>query len=157
MASPLQPLSAEREEASAPVTEREVAYLRAISELSRDGVFVSTSEVARRMRVRGPTAIEAIRRLYEKGYVTYVPRRGAALTGRGKALLASIERRHRVLETFLVRVFNLDLNRACAEASRLELHISDYLVDLMCRYLGHPRRCPHGRAIPVKVTCCLSR
>ncbi|RLE73764.1 MAG: DtxR family iron dependent repressor, partial [Thermoprotei archaeon] len=26
-----------------------------------------------------------------------------------------------------------------------------------CRYLGHPRRCPHGRAIPVKVTCCLSR
>lgn len=139
------------------ITKREFEYLKVIGEITRDRSYASTNEIAKCLNVKEPTVVEAVRRLRSKGYVIYVPRKGSTLTGKGKALLANIERRHRILETILVKVFNLDVKRACLEASRLELHVSDELIDFMCRYLGHPRRCPHGYLIPLKLSCCGER
>lgn len=136
------------------ITKREFEYLKVIDKLTKNDEYASTNEIAKCLQVKEPTAIDAVRRLDSKGYVIYVPRKGVILTNKGKALLINVERRHRILETLLVRVFNLDIKRACLEASRLELYISDDLVDLMCQYLGHPRRCPHGYLIPIKLSCC---
>jgi len=136
------------------ITRREVDYLKVINKLTESGDYASTHKIARHLNVKEPTVVEAVRRLSSKGYVVYVPRRGAILTDKGKALLINIKRRHRILETLLVRVLNLDLEKACDEASKLELYVSDELIDLMCRYLGHPRKCPHGYSIPIKVSCC---
>lgn len=136
------------------ITKRELEYLKVINEITRGRSYASTNKIAKHLNVKEPTVIETVRRLYSKGYVIYIPRKGSMLTGKGKAILTNIERRHRILETILVRIFNLNLERACLEASRLELYVSDELIDFMCQHLGHPRRCPHGYLIPLKLSCC---
>jgi len=57
-------------------------------------------------------------------------------------------RRHRILETFLVRVLGLDWSEVHDDAEVLEHHISDRVLDAIDRLIGHPDEDPHGHVIP---------
>src|SRR5712692_5089178 len=57
-------------------------------------------------------------------------------------------RRHRILETFLVRVLGLDWSEVHADAEILEHHISDRVLEAIDRLVGHPAEDPHGHPIP---------
>jgi DtxR family Mn-dependent transcriptional regulator len=57
-------------------------------------------------------------------------------------------RRHRILETFLVRVLGLDWSEVHADAEVLEHHVSDRVLEAIDRLVGHPQEDPHGHPIP---------
>jgi DtxR family Mn-dependent transcriptional regulator len=57
-------------------------------------------------------------------------------------------RRHRILETFLVRVLGLDWSEVHQDAEVLEHHISDRVLDAIDRLVGHPHEDPQGHPIP---------
>ena len=57
-------------------------------------------------------------------------------------------RRHRILETFLVRVLGLDWSEVHADAEVLEHHISERVLEAIDRLVGHPVEDPHGHPIP---------
>jgi DtxR family Mn-dependent transcriptional regulator len=57
-------------------------------------------------------------------------------------------RRHRILETFLVRVLGLDWSLVHEDAEVLEHHISDRVLGAIDRLVGHPAEDPHGHPIP---------
>jgi DtxR family Mn-dependent transcriptional regulator len=57
-------------------------------------------------------------------------------------------RRHRLIETFLVRVLKLDWSDVHADAEVLEHHISDRVLAAIDRLVGHPDEDPHGHPIP---------
>jgi DtxR family Mn-dependent transcriptional regulator len=57
-------------------------------------------------------------------------------------------RRHRFLETFLVRVLGFDWSEVHADAEVLEHHISDRVLEAIDRLIGHPGEDPHGHPIP---------
>jgi DtxR family Mn-dependent transcriptional regulator len=80
--------------------------------------------------------------------VTHAPRAGARLTARGHRAALGIVRRHRILETFLVRVLGLDWSEAHEDAEVLEHHISERVLAAIDRLAGHPHEDPHGHPIP---------
>ncbi|MEM8883864.1 MAG: metal-dependent transcriptional regulator [Planctomycetota bacterium] len=130
-----------------PTSARE-DYLKAIFHLTQEGVPATTSALADRLGVRDPSASAMLKRLAQDGLVERPPRGGAQLTEAGRLATMRVVRRHRVLETFLVEILNLDWADVHDEAEVLEHHLSDRILDAMDHVLGHPVEDPHGHPIP---------
>jgi DtxR family Mn-dependent transcriptional regulator len=123
-------------------------YLRAISKLYNGLDPVGVSELAQALGVTPPSVSGMIQRLEAEGFVEHRPRHGVVLTDTGQAAALNIHRRHRLIETFLVQVLELDWAEVHEEAEALEHHLSDRVVRAIDRYLGHPTTDPHGHPIP---------
>jgi DtxR family Mn-dependent transcriptional regulator len=124
-------------------------YLKVIwnaQEWSREKV--STKMLAARMGVSASTASESIRKLADQGLVDHEKYGAVTLTERGRRAAVSVVRRHRLLETFLVRELGYRWDEVHDEAEVLEHAVSDMLMARIDAKLGHPRRDPHGDPIP---------
>ena len=124
-------------------------YLKVIwnaQEWSREKV--STKMLADRMGVSASTASESIRKLADQGLVDHEKYGGVTLTERGRRAAVSVVRRHRLLETFLVRELGYRWDEVHDEAEVLEHAVSDVMMDRIDAKLGHPQRDPHGDPIP---------
>jgi len=73
------------------------------------------------------------------------------LTDDGECRARDVIRRHRLAERLFADV--LDIADFEADACRMEHAISHEVEEAICTMLGHPPRCPHGKAIP-KGKCC---
>jgi DtxR family Mn-dependent transcriptional regulator len=82
------------------------------------------------------------------GLVSVERYKGARLTAAGRRAALALVRRHRVLETYLVRRLGFRGEAVHAEAERLEHAASDALIDRMAAALGDPAHDPHGAPIP---------
>jgi DtxR family Mn-dependent transcriptional regulator len=123
-------------------------YLKALYALGPDGVPVSTSRLAARLGVSPPSVTNMLACLTRDGLVRHAPREGASLTEAGRRAALAMVRRHRILETFLVRVLGLDWAEVHDDAEVLEHHISERVLEAMDRLTGHPHEDPHGHPIP---------
>jgi DtxR family transcriptional regulator, Mn-dependent transcriptional regulator len=128
-------------------------YLETILYLTRDGGRAKTRDIARAMEIKPPSVSEMLLKLRDQGLVDYAPYEGALLTAAGRAQALQIERKHQLLETFLVDTLGVELNEAHDEACEMEHTISENTVDKICAYLGHPRFCPDAHPI-TKGECC---
>jgi DtxR family Mn-dependent transcriptional regulator len=70
------------------------------------------------------------------------------LTAAGRKLAIRMLRRHRLIELFLVQTLDLSWDQVHEEAENMEHAVSDFLVDRIDEYLGHPHVDPHGDPIP---------
>jgi DtxR family Mn-dependent transcriptional regulator len=109
---------------------------------------VSTKMLAERMGVSASTASEAIRRLADQGLVSHAPYRSIELTEEGERVALAMVRRHRLIETFLVRDLGYGWEEAHPDAEILEHAASDQLIARIDEKLEHPTRNPHGDPIP---------
>ena len=105
-------------------------------------------QLASALRVTPGTATTMVKTLSESGLVRYEPYAGVALTSAGEKLAASVVRRHRLIELFLVQVLGFGWDEVHDEAEQLEHAVSDRLVARMDEMLGHPVVDPHGDPIP---------
>ncbi|BBZ75290.1 DtxR family transcriptional regulator [Mycolicibacterium anyangense] len=109
---------------------------------------VSTKLLAERLGVSASTASESIRRLADQGLVHHEKYGAVTLTERGRAAALAVVRRHRLLETFLMRELGYGWDEVHDEAEILEHAVSDMMLDRIDAKLGHPTRDPHGDPIP---------
>lgn len=126
-------------------------YLKAIYQISSgsDGnAAVSTTEIASRLDVSKAATSEMVQRLSEQGYLNYEKYRGMSLTDEGRKEALNIIRRHRIWELFLRDILGLTWSEVHAEAELLEHSTSDFLIEKLDGYLGHPQFDPHGEPIP---------
>jgi DtxR family Mn-dependent transcriptional regulator len=112
------------------------------------GGLVPMGKLAAAMGVVPGTATSMIKTLADSGLVEYEPRGGVRLTHGGEQLALHVLRRHRLVESFLVKVLGLDWSEVHDEAEELEHVISDKVLDRIDAYLGHPSVDPHGDPIP---------
>ncbi len=131
-----------------PLTRSKQDYLKALHALGPGGGTVPTSRLAARLGVSAPSVTNMLGRLAAEHLVTHAPRAGARLTSNGRRLALAMVRRHRVLETFLVRVLKLDWSEVHEDAEVLEHAISDRVLAALDRLVGHPSEDPHGHLIP---------
>lgn len=132
----------------APLTRSRQDYLKALHALGGDGHAVAPSRLAERLAVSPPSVTNMLDRLAEDGLVSHRTRAGARLTAKGRREALQILRRHRVLETFLVRILKLDWSEVHEDAEVLEHHISDRVLEAIDRLVGRPSEDPHGHPIP---------
>jgi DtxR family Mn-dependent transcriptional regulator len=89
-----------------------------------------------------------LKALEEAGLVRYRPYGGVQLTREGEALALRVQRRHRVIEVFLVEVLGMHWTEVHEEAEALEHAVSEKVLERMDQLLGRPTADPHGDPIP---------
>lgn len=125
-------------------------YLKAILQLEvkADGERVTTGALAAEMDVSPGTVTSMLKTLSESRLATYKPYEGVSLTPSGRGLALRMVRRHRLIELFLVETLGLSWDQVHDEAENMEHAVSDFLVDRIDGFLGHPQKDPHGSPIP---------
>ncbi len=112
------------------------------------GAIVPMKQISDAMEVTPGTATSMVKHLAERALVSYTPRKGVALTAKGRELALTMVRRHRLIETFLEQVLGYDWSEIHDDAERLEHAVSDKFVQRIDAYLGFPDADPHGDPIP---------
>lgn len=109
---------------------------------------ITPSVLAAKLGIAPSSVTEMVKKLAAAGLVSHVPYGAVRLTDAGTARALSIIRRHRLIETWLVREFGYGWDEVHDEAEVLEHTISDRLLEGIDARLGRPRFDPHGDAIP---------
>jgi DtxR family Mn-dependent transcriptional regulator len=124
-------------------------YIKAIYSLGERGEGpASTTALAKRLGVGASSVSGMLRKLADQGLVEHRPYGGVRLTDAGTRAALDVVRRHRLLETYLVRELGYGWDEVHVEAEVLEHAVSPTLLDRMDARLGHPRFDPHGDPIP---------
>jgi DtxR family Mn-dependent transcriptional regulator len=131
-------------------SERVEEYLEAIYKRQKTEMPVSTSGLARDLKVSLPAVTDMLRRLENEGLIEYRANKGAVLTSRGNKRAVSIVRRHRLWERFLTDILGVKWDRVHGEACRLEHATSPETEQKLASLLGDIDTCPHGYPIPDK-------
>ena len=109
---------------------------------------VTTKLLAEKLGVSASTASEGIRKLSDQGLVEHERYGSVTLTDDGRDAAIGMVRRHRLLETFLVRELGYGWDEVHDEAEILEHAVSEQLMARIDAKLGFPQRDPHGDPIP---------
>ncbi len=124
-------------------------YLRAIAALANNGDPVNTTEISRYFKITPASVTEMLQKLSQNGYVNYSSYHGSTLTAKGLQEAQKITRKHRLLEKFLSDVLHIGKDQVHAQACEMEHTLSDEAEESLCRFLGHPDKCPDdGKIIP---------
>lgn len=125
-------------------------YLKAIYKLSEaePGSEVSTNRIAEVLQTRPASVTDMLRRLGDKGLLSYQRYRGVLLTPEGRRLALLTIRKHRLWEVFLVQKLGFAWDEVHDVAEEMEHISSPVLVRRLDQFLGYPQVDPHGDPIP---------
>lgn len=124
-------------------------YLKAIYHLSHSGQQdVSTNAIAEMQNTKPASVSDMIKKLSNKGVISYQKYKGVNLSHKGKKVALQIIRKHRLWEVFLVDKLNFNWDEVHEIAEQLEHIKSPLLVQRLDEFLGHPKIDPHGDPIP---------
>ena len=124
-------------------------HLKAIFHLSIDEeIGVSTNAIAQNINNKAPSVTDMLKKLCDKGLVTYKKYQGAALTELGRKTALNIIRKHRLWEVFLVEKLNFNWSEVHDVAEQLEHIKAKKLTNELDKFLGYPTKDPHGDPIP---------
>lgn len=124
-------------------------YLKAVwslTEWSNDPV--TPSLIAERTQLKMSSVSDAVRKLTAQGLLDHAPYGAVELTELGRSYAVAMVRRHRLIETFLVRMLGYSWDEVHDEAEHLEHAVSDFMIERIDELLGRPARDPHGDPIP---------
>jgi DtxR family Mn-dependent transcriptional regulator len=125
-------------------------YLQTIFRLQTIESPVSTTMLARELRVKPASASGMMRKLHADGLVEHVPYRGVVLTESGEREALRMLRRHRLWERFLTDVLGMSWDEVHEEAHRLEHATSERVADRIAEVMNNPATDPHGQPIPAR-------
>ena len=131
-------------------SEAEQMYLITVAreaECGRAGP-VRVGRIAEVLKVSVPSANEMIRKLHNRGLLTYEPYRGVVLTAAGAQIAAQVLRTRRLWATFLVDHLGFSPAAADDQACHLEHATTPEAADRLATFLGNPEAGPLGNPIP---------
>ena len=104
-------------------------YLEAVLMLSEQDGVARVSDIAERTEVSKSTVTAALKSLSQAGFVNHDPYQFVTLTKRGQVAARRIRGRHEALVQFMVDVLDLDIERAEANACRMEHVVDDEVLN----------------------------
>ncbi|MGY4383783.1 DtxR family Mn-dependent transcriptional regulator [Pedobacter sp. UYP24] len=126
-------------------------YLKALFKLSsqnEEKPEAGTNEMAAYLGVKPATATDMLKKLKEKGLVSYEKYGKIKLTDSGRQNGIAILRKHRLWETFLYEKLDFSWDEVHEVAEQLEHIQSSKLVNKLEEFLNFPEFDPHGDPIP---------
>ena len=125
-------------------------YLKAIWHIKERNEPVKISTIAKMLNVRQPSVVQMLKKLNEQNLVNY-SKAGVSLTEGGEKVGSSMMRNSRLLEVLMDSALKVEIDEEMV--CGIEHHMSRQFTDALCTMLKHPRKCPHGHAIPLG-SCC---
>lgn len=122
-------------------------YLKAVWTLSRDGP-ATTNAIAAHLGFTPASVSGMLSKLSGAGLIEHRRYRGARLTESGRREALRLLRRHRLVETFMIRRLGYGWDEVHEEAEAIEHAISDRFAERLAVLLDHPSHDPHGDPIP---------
>jgi len=96
----------------------------------------------------------ALARMIDLGLARLDPGDRIELTARGSEIAQRQVRRHRLAEVLLSTVMEVSDDRAVNRTACVMEHVlGAEVTESVCAFLGHPKFCPHGKAIPAGPCC----
>ena len=124
-------------------------YLKAIFHLERRYKGgVSTNALAEDMETKASSVTDMLKKLSDKQLVIYKKYQGVKLSEKGRVTAIEVIRKHRLWEYFLVEKLNFNWDEVHDVAEQLEHIKSEKLTRELDKFLGFPKRDPHGDPIP---------
>lgn len=124
-------------------------YLKAIFHLENSyPEGVSTNALAEEMETKASSVTDMIKKLSEKKLLNYKKYQGVKLSKSGREAAIAVVRKHRLWEVFLVEKLNFNWDEVHDVAEQLEHIRSEKLISELDKFLGFPKRDPHGDPIP---------
>lgn len=131
------------------ITQAEENHLKAIFKIGeKDGKPALTNAIAALMQTSAASVTDMLKRLADKGLITYEKYRGVQLTEEGNRLATALIRKHRLWEVFLTEKLGFSWDEVHELAEQLEHVQGNDLVSRLDAFLGHPKFDPHGDPIP---------
>ena len=125
-------------------------YLKAIWHIKERNEPVKISTIAKMLNVRQPSVVQMLKKLNEQNLVNY-SKAGVTLTEGGEKVGSSMMRNSRLLEVLMDSALKVEIDEEMV--CGIEHHMNRQFTDALCTMLKHPRKCPHGHAIPPG-SCC---
>ena len=122
-------------------------YMRAFLYLEKKRGKLSQSELASYLGISKAGVSGMMQILSKKGFVRKSAYKAPSLTEKGKTLAKKITFKHRVIEHFLASKLKMPATKVHAEACRLEHALSDDAARRLYKFLGKPKKDPHGSPI----------
>lgn len=124
-------------------------FVKAIYQFSKHNEYdTKPSSIAKRLGITSAGATDMSKKLALKGLVDYKKYQELKLTPKGELMALRIVRKHRIWESLLFKILDLNLHEIHREAELLEHETSDFLAEKIHEYLGFPDFDPHGDPIP---------
>ena len=122
-------------------------YIRAIFRLAEQTTNVRVIDICRYLNLVRSTVSERVKDLERAGLVKSDRSHGIALTRSGLSLAKHLTYKHRLIEVFLHKILRMDPKKIHKEAHKLEHAFSDEVIARLAKFLGNPKRDPHGEKI----------
>lgn len=124
-------------------------YLKAIFHLEQTyPKGVSTNRLAEEIETKASSVTDMLKKLADKNLVNYRKYQGVKLSEGGIETAIEVIRKHRLWEFFLVEKLKFSWDEVHEVAEQLEHIKSEKLIRELDRFLGFPKRDPHGDPIP---------
>jgi len=125
-------------------------YLITVARAGEDGRSgpVPVADIAAELSVSVASANQMIRKLADRGLLSYEPYHGVELTDEGHRVADRVLRTRRLWASFLADHLGFSPGDADDQACHLEHVTSEEAADRLAAYLGNPEAGPLGRPIP---------
>lgn len=131
------------------MTAAEQEYLKQIYLGTIDqGRALQTRELAALVDTRPSSVTDMVRRLNDKGLLSYQKNKGFHLSALGAEAALQVIRRHRLWELFLTEKLGIDWKEVHHMATQLQSIISEPMINGLEAFLQYPLYDPHGEPIP---------
>ncbi|MFM1581171.1 metal-dependent transcriptional regulator [Helcococcus bovis] len=120
-------------------------YLTTIFKLNRTGGGATNKSISEWLDVSPASVTEMIKKLRVDGLV--IDSKKIELTDAGEKIAKDILSKHRLWETFLQTILDLDWKDVHEHAKKLQSVTDDILFNRLNKFLGFPDYCPHGSII----------
>jgi len=145
-------------ESSRTLSETLEDYLEIILALALENPAVRVRDIARAKGVRMPSVTAALRRLSERGLVSYQAREYVGLTAEGEGIARRLTGRHRFLTRFLHELLGVPEDVAERDACGLEHHLSAQSLDRLAAFVEYIDTCPQvGAAFLSRFKTCFNQ
>ncbi|MCD6450554.1 MAG: DtxR family transcriptional regulator [Thermotogaceae bacterium] len=104
-------------------------YLRVIYEVQLERDIVRIKDIIKRLKVSTPSAVEAVRKLAEKGFVIHEKRSYIKLTQSGIIEAQKIYQNHKVLFRFFKEILNMTEEESEHFSCVMEHHVNEQHVE----------------------------
>lgn len=125
-------------------------YLKAIWYIRERRDEIKVSSIAKLLNVTQPSVVQMLRKLDGSQLVRY-GKGSVEMTSEGDRIGKQMIRNTRLLEVLMRDALKIEIDEEMV--CGIEHHMKDIFTDALCTLLRHPRKCPHGHAIP-RGKCC---
>ncbi len=129
------------------ISENVEEYLETIYKKSLSDSMAKTTEISKDLGIAPGSVTQMLKKLEQDGYVVYYQYKGVTLTDKGYKIARSIVRKHRILETFLYEILNINIEDLHEQACAMEHSLSDEAERKLCQLLDYPNQCPDDHNI----------